>query len=30
MKTQIQETQKMGTIASLAGGIAHQFNNALV
>jgi CheY-like chemotaxis protein len=30
MKTQIQEVQKMETITSLAGGIAHQFNNALV
>lgn len=30
MKTQIQEAQKMETITSLAGGIAHQFNNALV
>jgi len=30
MKTQIHEAQKMETITSLAGGIAHQFNNALV
>jgi len=28
--TQLQQSHKMEAIATLAGGIAHQFNNALV
>jgi two-component system cell cycle sensor histidine kinase/response regulator CckA len=29
LQTQLQQAQKMEAIATLAGGIAHQFNNAL-
>jgi len=29
LQAQLQQAQKMETIATLAGGIAHQFNNAL-
>ena len=30
LETQLQHAQKIETIATLAGGVAHEFNNALM